>query len=104
MDSEADISTALRDITDSLALIHQTLCATDGKRKEIPPADTPIYAPIARMSKLYCMSRDKLERILEVPVKEGKIRVLRPTDNNGRIGNKSYHLKDFEKHFASLQE
>lgn len=61
-----------------------------------PGAEMPLYASLSRMSQLYDMSRDKLERILAKPVKEGIIRVLRPKDKNGRVGNKSYHLKDFE--------
>lgn len=98
---ETETST-IKQIASDLKLLQSDM--TELKEHEIKSApytqEMPLYASVSRMSKLYSMSRDKLERILKIPVKEGKIRVLRPTDNTGRIGNKSYNLIDFEKHFA----
>lgn len=99
---KTDIFELLQLISSQLADIQQTV---SNKRKEAAqthelPIKTPIYANLAQMCQLYGMSRDKLTRILDIPVKEGRIRVISPTDRKGRLGNKSYHLKDFERVFS----
>ena len=99
---KTDISEFLQLISSQLADIQHNVShiREDSAQSSELPGKAPIYATLAQMCQLYSMSRDKLSRILDIPVKEGKIRVIHPTDRKGRVGNKSYHLKDFEDFFS----
>ena len=92
---QPDVSKMKTDISEFLQLISSQLADIQQNVSHIREDST-----LAQMCQLYSMSRDKLSRILDIPVKEGKIRVIHPTDRKGRVGNKSYHLKDFEDFFS----
>jgi len=58
--------------------------------------ENAIYATAGTISTRYGMSRRCTHLYLAGGVSDGKIRIIRPTQPNGKPGNTLYHIADFE--------
>lgn len=58
--------------------------------------ETPLYATAGGIATRYGMARRTAHAYLAGGVSDGKIRVIRPTQPNGKPGNTLYNLADFD--------
>ncbi len=59
-----------------------------------------VYLPLRKLGERYGMSRECARRYVNSAISDGAIRVIRPKDAAGNLGDRLYHVADFEAYIS----